>query len=117
MKYLGARQVHAPEEEPAAPTGRPDRSRRLSVVALVLALVPLVAALVHAFGTWTAVGDNALITLRSLDVLTRDHPLLGTWTSASRTVGFDVNNIQLHQVLGVKLGPDARSGFPLRPAF
>jgi cyclopropane-fatty-acyl-phospholipid synthase len=32
-------------------------------------------------------------------------------------VGFDVNNIQLHQVLGVKLGPDARSGFPLRPAF
>ncbi|HWN28281.1 MAG TPA: cyclopropane-fatty-acyl-phospholipid synthase family protein [Actinomycetospora sp.] len=32
-------------------------------------------------------------------------------------VGFDVNNIQLHQVLGVKLGPDARSGFPLRPSF
>ncbi len=32
-------------------------------------------------------------------------------------VGFDVNNIQLHQVLGVKLGPDARSGFPLRPAY
>jgi cyclopropane-fatty-acyl-phospholipid synthase len=32
-------------------------------------------------------------------------------------VGFDVNNIQLHQVLGVKLGPGARSGFPLRPSF
>ena len=32
-------------------------------------------------------------------------------------VGFDLNNIQLHQVLGVKLGPDARSGFPLRPAY
>ncbi|WP_345412466.1 cyclopropane-fatty-acyl-phospholipid synthase family protein [Actinomycetospora chlora] len=32
-------------------------------------------------------------------------------------VGFDLNNIQLHQVLGVKLGPDARSGFPLRPSF
>ncbi|WP_408630006.1 class I SAM-dependent methyltransferase [Actinomycetospora lemnae] len=32
-------------------------------------------------------------------------------------VGFDLNNIQLHQVLGVKLGPGARSGFPLRPAY
>jgi cyclopropane-fatty-acyl-phospholipid synthase len=32
-------------------------------------------------------------------------------------VGFDVNNIQLHQVLGVKLDAAARSGFPLRPAF
>jgi cyclopropane-fatty-acyl-phospholipid synthase len=32
-------------------------------------------------------------------------------------VGFDLNNIQLHQVLGVKLGPDARSGFPLRPVY
>ena len=32
-------------------------------------------------------------------------------------VGFDLNNIQLHQVLGVKLGADARSGFPLRPAY
>jgi cyclopropane-fatty-acyl-phospholipid synthase len=32
-------------------------------------------------------------------------------------VGFDLNNIQLHQVLGVKLGDDARSGFPLRPAY
>jgi cyclopropane-fatty-acyl-phospholipid synthase len=32
-------------------------------------------------------------------------------------VGFDVDNIQLHQVLGVKLGPGGRSGFPLRPAY
>jgi cyclopropane-fatty-acyl-phospholipid synthase len=32
-------------------------------------------------------------------------------------VGFDLNNIQLHQVLGVKLAPGARSGFPLRPSF
>ncbi|GIH05461.1 cyclopropane-fatty-acyl-phospholipid synthase [Rhizocola hellebori] len=29
--------------------------------------------------------------------------------------GFDRNNIQLHQILGVKLGPDHRSGMPLRP--
>jgi cyclopropane-fatty-acyl-phospholipid synthase len=32
-------------------------------------------------------------------------------------VGFEVNNIQLHQVLGVKLGADGLSGFPLRPAY
>lgn len=32
-------------------------------------------------------------------------------------VGFEVNNIQLHQVLGVKLGPTGQSGFPLRPAY
>jgi cyclopropane-fatty-acyl-phospholipid synthase len=32
-------------------------------------------------------------------------------------VGFDVNNIQLHQVLGVKLDAQGRSTFPLRPAY
>ena len=32
-------------------------------------------------------------------------------------VGFDLDNIQLHQVLGVKVGPGGRSGFPLRPAY
>ncbi len=40
-----------------------------------------------------------------------------TWRlylAASR-VGFDLNTIQLHQVLGVRLGPDKVSGLPLRP--
>ena len=32
-------------------------------------------------------------------------------------VGFDVNNIQLHQILGVKLDDRGQSGFPLRPAY
>ena len=32
-------------------------------------------------------------------------------------VGFDCNNIQLHQVLGVKLDDRGQSGFPLRPAY
>ncbi len=36
------------------------------------------------------------------------------YLAASR-VGFDVNTIQLHQVLAVRLGPDAVSGMPLRP--
>jgi len=38
------------------------------------------------------------------------------YIAASR-VGFDINNIQLHQVLGVKLGKGGTSGFPLRPLF
>ena len=38
------------------------------------------------------------------------------YMAASR-VGFDLNKIQLHQILGVKLGKGGRSGFPLRPAY
>jgi cyclopropane-fatty-acyl-phospholipid synthase len=38
------------------------------------------------------------------------------YMAASR-VGFDINNIQLHQVLAVKLGKGGVSGFPLRPTF
>jgi cyclopropane-fatty-acyl-phospholipid synthase len=34
---------------------------------------------------------------------------------ASSRVGFEKNHIQLHQVLGVRLGPDAASGMTLRP--
>ncbi|MGW0063541.1 class I SAM-dependent methyltransferase [Streptosporangium sandarakinum] len=32
-------------------------------------------------------------------------------------VGFERNKVQLHQVLGVKLGPRGKSGVPLRPAL
>ncbi|GGP85811.1 SAM-dependent methyltransferase [Streptosporangium pseudovulgare] len=32
-------------------------------------------------------------------------------------VGFERNKVQLHQVLGVKLGPQGKSGVPLRPAL
>ena len=38
------------------------------------------------------------------------------YVAASR-VGFDINNIQLHQVLGVNLGKGGTSGFPLRSTF
>ena len=38
------------------------------------------------------------------------------YMAASR-LGFDINNIQLHQTLGVKLGAGGASGFPLRPDF
>ena len=35
---------------------------------------------------------------------------------AACRLGFELNNIQLHQVLGVKLHDDKRSDFPLRGA-
>ncbi|HEX5016615.1 MAG TPA: class I SAM-dependent methyltransferase [Actinomycetes bacterium] len=38
------------------------------------------------------------------------------YMAASR-VGFDINKIQLHQILGVKLGNAGSSGFPLRPSY
>jgi len=38
------------------------------------------------------------------------------YMAASR-MGFDINMIQLHQFLGVKLGPRGASGMPLRPVF
>ncbi len=34
---------------------------------------------------------------------------------AGSRLGFDRNQIELHQVLGVKLGPEGESGMPLRP--
>lgn len=38
------------------------------------------------------VGDNALIFIRTVDVFTEHHPLLGTWSSASITAGTDLHN-------------------------
>ena len=38
------------------------------------------------------------------------------YMAASR-MGFDLNTIQLHQMLGVKLGPRGKSGMPLRPNY
>ncbi|MBM3669071.1 MAG: methyltransferase domain-containing protein [Actinobacteria bacterium] len=38
------------------------------------------------------------------------------YMAASR-LGFDLDTIQLHQTLGVKLGPGGMSGMPLRPDF
>jgi hypothetical protein len=41
---------------------------------------------------WAAVGDNGLILLRSQDVLTRNHPLLGSWSSASLRAGEPISH-------------------------
>lgn len=57
------------------------------------AVVPVVGAVVRAVHQqWFPVGDSALLYLRGRDVLTADHPWLGSWTSASLSIGHDVNN-------------------------
>ncbi len=63
------------------------------VVCVTLALVPIVVATVRAIRReWIPVGDDAFFVIRARDVFNQHRPLLGTWTSASRTVGLDVNN-------------------------
>jgi cyclopropane-fatty-acyl-phospholipid synthase len=44
-------------------------------------------------------------------------PIARVWRlyMAGSRLGFERNDIQLHQVLGVKLHPDGRSDLPLRP--
>ena len=60
------------------------------------------------------VGDAAYFTVRSADVLTAHHPLLGAWSSGSSVVGVPVNNLGPLQldVLApfTKLSPVSRHG-------
>lgn len=71
-----------------------DRVERWAARASVLAVVATImtAGVRAALDGWYPIGDNALITLRSRDVLTSHHPWLGTWTSASLSVGTPINN-------------------------
>jgi hypothetical protein len=65
----------------------------VAVALVVVALVPIgVAAGRAVAGDWYPIGDNAYYSLRARDVLTDQHPLLGTWTSSSQSLGVDVNN-------------------------
>lgn len=58
-----------------------------------LVVIPFVVAAVRALiNGWFPVGDSALLAIRAYDVGTSNHPLLGSWTSASLTLGVDVNN-------------------------
>lgn len=63
---------------------------RASVIAVTATI--LLAGVRGALDGWYPIGDNALLTLRSRDVLTSHHPWLGTWTSASLSVGTPINN-------------------------
>jgi hypothetical protein len=64
------------------------------LVAVALAVVPIAAAFVRSVvNRWIPVGDNALVEIRARDVFSTEHfPLLGTWSSASRAAGKDLNH-------------------------
>ncbi len=78
-------------EAPAVTTTEPKTWVRR--VILLAALLPIVAAVVRALmHHWFPIGDNALLYVRVADVLTGHHPWLGSWTSASLSVGENMNN-------------------------
>ena len=73
---------------------RRTRIRSLEWLSLAAALIPFVVAVIRAaVKDWIPVGDAAYFTVRSADVLTDHHPLLGAWSSGSSVVGVSVNNL------------------------
>jgi hypothetical protein len=71
--------------------GEPPRWVRAALVVVVL--LPILVAIVRALvNDWFPVGDSALLYIRARDVATAHHPLLGSWTSASLSVGEQMNN-------------------------
>lgn len=68
----------------------PARLRPLLYLALAL---PFVTAAIRAIrDDWFPIGDSALLYLRAADVGTQHHPLLGSWSSASLSLGRNINN-------------------------
>ena len=56
--------------------------------------LPIVWAAVRAAaGGWAPIGDDAYFTVRSRDVLTTHHPLLGAWSSGSLDLRTPINNL------------------------
>lgn len=56
--------------------------------------LPIVWAAVRAAaGHWVPIGDDAYFTVRSRDVLSAHHPLLGAWSSGSLDLATPINNL------------------------
>ncbi|CAN5543921.1 hypothetical protein BH10ACT2_BH10ACT2_23540 [soil metagenome] len=64
--------------------------RRALPVVVVLPILFAIARALH--NDWFPIGDDALLYLRAGDVFTSHNPLLGSWTSASLSVGEHMNN-------------------------
>lgn len=63
------------------------------IVLALVAVLPIVVAAVRAIAHgYVAINDDALILMRTRDVFTADHPLLGTVSSASLTLGVVVSH-------------------------
>jgi hypothetical protein len=77
--------------EASGPQPRLDQLVRTGLVAAVI--LPIITAVIRSLRTdWFPIGDNALLFIRTRDVWTEHHPLLGSWTSASLSLGENVNN-------------------------
>lgn len=97
MRVLDVRSDPAEDEGGSTPEssrgGRVLTVDHLFVASIVAVLVPIVVATIRAARSgWMPVGDNAYFLIRSRDVFTENHPLLGTWTSASRNTDTNFNN-------------------------
>lgn len=85
---------------PPTPDGRTRRSRAevltsyLFPVSVGAAILPIVVAATRAIAKgWIPTEDNAFFPIRARDVFTIDHlPLLGVFSSASQTSGFNFNH-------------------------
>lgn len=63
----------------------------LAVIAVCFPI--LYHAVRAALGSWVPTGDDAYFTVRSRDVLTEHHPLLGAWSSGSVDLTEPINNL------------------------
>ena len=69
------------------------RAHAFEILLGAVAVLPIVVAAVRAIAQgYVAINDDALILLRARDVLTADHPWLGTVSSASLTLGVVVSH-------------------------
>ena len=67
---------------------------RADVWATALVCLPIALHGIRAAASdWVPIGDDAYFTLRSMDVATSHHPLLGAWSSGSVGVDRSINNL------------------------
>lgn len=76
------------------PSGvRPSLLERWRWLLYAVTALPFVTAAARAVRQdWFPIGDSALLYLRTADVGTEHHPLLGSWSSASLSLGRNINN-------------------------
>jgi hypothetical protein len=85
--------VGAGDERPPRPSTERLASR-LFLVSVVAAIVPVAVATTRAiYQGWIPIGDHGLFAIRARDLFSYTHlPLIGTWSSASLTIGTHVNH-------------------------
>lgn len=70
------------------------RWRLVSRLSLAIAAVPIVVEVVRAIVTgWVPLADGGYFAVRSRDVLTSHHPLLGAWSSGSASLDESLRNM------------------------